>query len=233
MDDFSMEAGAPSEGSTSAPEGLSEQAKQRFAAAAAGMKAIAREEKRSKKRDSRVARTIVQFLSDERHTHLFILISRLVARDCPSIFILAVLSLISEECQSVVQEYLEEVDQQSAKESVDETMRIMKSGALDAVSNATLVEWITRLQIVLSLETVAILTKIMIDERNIDGTVLQLTTFVLQEFFESKDGGLKSLPFEKLHALTASILQTVFEPFMDSIDKKFFEKPKSKDEDDE
>lgn len=84
----------PSEGGSSAPEQLSEQAKQRFAAAAAAMQQIQREEKRSKKRDDQVAKAIVQFLGQDEHTHLFLLISRLVARDCPSIFILTILSLI-------------------------------------------------------------------------------------------------------------------------------------------
>src|SRR3989338_6586098 len=99
-----IEIGSPSEGSGKAPEQLSEEAKQRFAAAAAAMKAIQREEKRSKKRDTRVARTIIQFLNDDRYAHLFVLISRLVARDCPSIFILSVPSLINDECATVVQE---------------------------------------------------------------------------------------------------------------------------------
>ena len=70
----------PSEGGGAAPEALSEEAKQRFAAAAAGMQQIRKEEKKSKKRDSRVAKTIIQFLNDDRYTHLFVLISRLVAR---------------------------------------------------------------------------------------------------------------------------------------------------------
>jgi len=224
------ESFSPGEGASGAPEQLSEEAKQRFAAAAAAMKAIQREEKRSKKRDSRVARTIIQFLNDDRYAHLFVLISRLVARDCPSVFILSVLSLISDDCLTVVQEYLQEMGQKTERETVDESMRLMKGMEIGVRGNAALVEWITRMQMVLSLETVPILTRIMIDERNIDGTVLQLTTFVLQDFFGSEKGGQKQIPFEKLHLLSASILQTVFEPFMDSVDKKYFEKPKTAEE---
>src|SRR3989344_383470 len=92
----------PGEGGSSAPEALSEAAKQRFAAAGAALKTFQREEKKSKKRDSRVARTIIQFLNDDRYAHLFVLISRLVARDCPSIFILSLLSLLNEDSLKVV-----------------------------------------------------------------------------------------------------------------------------------
>ncbi|MBI3618955.1 hypothetical protein HY213_02885 [Candidatus Peregrinibacteria bacterium] len=227
MSDLGPESFIPGEGASGAPEQLSEEAKQRFAAAAAAMIAIQREEKRSKKRDTRVARTIIQFLNDDRYTHLFVLISRLVARDCPSIFILAILSLINDECLHLVKEYLQESAHQDAHELVvlNKDMNLVQGGKLDARSSAELIEWITRMQMVLSLETVPILTKLLVDEHNIDGTVLQLTTFVLQEFFRLEKGGGKEIPFQALHALTASILQTVFEPFIHLVEKKLLEKP--------
>lgn len=228
-----LDIGAPGEGATGAPEQLSEEAKQRFAAAAAAMIAIQREEKRSKRRDSRVARTIIQFLNDERYTHLFVLISRLVARDCPSIFILAILSLINDECYSVVIEYLQEQGQKTSKETVEENMQLLPGGAMNAETNKVLIEWITRMQMVMALDAEPILLKLMLDERNIDGTVLQLTTFVLQEFFRSEAGGKRDIPFENLHGLAASVLQTVFEPFLDAIDKKLLQKSKDADDEDD
>ncbi|MDB4978012.1 MAG: hypothetical protein JWM56_198 [Candidatus Peribacteria bacterium] len=225
MSEFGPESAAPGEGATGAPEQLSEEARQRFAAAAAAMQALKREEKKSKKRDDRVARTIIQFLSDEKYTHLFVLISRLVARDCPSIFILAILSLIHEDCQQVVHEYLAEAGSSMPADIMNQGMSLMQTSELDAEANRLLVEWITRMQMILSYETVSILTRLMLDEHNIDGTVLQLTTFVLQDFFRSARGGAKEIPFEKLHLLTASILQSIFEPFLSAIDKKLLQKP--------
>jgi len=211
-----LDVGMPDEGTGGAPEALSEDAKQRFAAAAAAMQHIRREEKKSKKRDDQVARTIIQFLGNDKYTHLFLLISRLVARDCPSIFILAILSLIDDESFKTVQEYIDEMTQKPPEETVDGETALTKTGELDAETNSTLVEWITRMQLVLSLDAEKILMKLMIDEKNIDGTVLQLTTFVLQEFFTSRK---RQAPFEKLQPLTASILQTVFEPFIGSVKK--------------
>lgn len=226
----------PGEGAGAASEGLSEEAKQRFAAAAAAMIQIQREEKRSKKRDTRVARTILQFLNDDRYAHLFILISRLVARDCPSVFILAILSLINEDCRTVVKEYLEEMQhdmEAAASDIIDDDMQIVagKSAeggtgrSLDARANRILIAWITRMQMVMSRDARKILGKLMVDPHSIDGTVLQLATFILQEFFKSKDGGGRSAQFEQLQGLTISILQTVFEPFLNLVELPKTEKP--------
>lgn len=224
-----IDIGAPGEGIAGAPEQLSEEAKQRFAAAAAAMAQIRREEKRSKKRDDQVARAILQFLSQDNYTHLFLLISRLVARDCPSIFILSIISLIDEGSYLAVQEYLQETIQKTAKEAVDENMTLLKTGTLDAETNRVLIEWITRMQMVMALDPERILMTLMIDEKNIDGTILQLSTFVLQEFF-LKQG--KATPFDKVQPLAGSILQTVFEPFVEAARKKLLES-KEKEQDEE
>jgi len=74
-----------------------------------------------------------------------------------------------------------------------------------------LAEWITRLQLTLSLESTRILSALLRDEIHMDGTVLQLSSFILQEFFRSQE---KEVPFEKLHPFTARLLQSVFEPFL-------------------
>ncbi|MBU0766592.1 hypothetical protein KKF55_02300 [Patescibacteria group bacterium] len=214
----------PDEGVGGVSEALSEEAKQRFAAAAAAMQQIKKEEKQSKKRDDQVAQVIIQFLGDEGHSHLFVLISRLVARDCPSIFILSILSLIHKESLKTVSNYLEETIKKTAEETVDEsiygehdrTMALTKTDELDVDTNRSLIEWITRMQMVLSISPEKILLRLMVDEKNIDGTVLQLTTFVLQEFFQNRG---RETPFDKIQPLTASILQTVLQPFMGSVKK--------------
>lgn len=221
MSETGYESYAPGEGESGAPEQLSEEARQRFAAAGAAMQAARREEKKSKKKDSRVAKTIVRFLNDDRYTHLFVLISRLVGRDCPSIFILAILSLIDEECQTVVREHLQEVA--PGMEAVQPSVPAVATTALGEQTNRDFLEWITRMQMVLSLEPSAILQRLMVDEHNIDGTVLQLTAFILQEYFRSERGGQKEPPFEKLHIFAANILQTVFEPFMDAVDRSLLQ----------
>ena len=221
------ESQEPGEDIGNVSEELSEEAKQRFAGAAAAAQQIKKEEKKSKKKDDQVAQVIIQFLDDKDHAHLFVLISRLVARDCPSIFILAILSLIHDASLTEVQNYLKEMTDKSAEETVDESMALMKGGELDAKSNRALIDWITRMQLVLALDSENILVRLMVDEKNIDGTVLQLTTFVLQEFFKKQK---KSTPFEKIQPLTASILQTVFEPFIAGAKKALQAKGMKNDE---
>lgn len=216
-----IESAAPGEGGAGGFEALSEDAKQRFAAAAAGMQQIKKEEKKSKKRDDQVAKAIVQFLADEDHAHLFVLISRLVARDCPSIFILAILSLIDAGCRTTVEESLKEAMITTPEPDLATAGALMKGDAISAAESHDLILWITRMQVVLSLDPEGILLKLMLDEKHVDGTVLQLTTFVLQEFFESQR---KEIPFEKLQPLTASILQTVLEPFIPSVRKLLLER---------
>lgn len=202
----------PGEGGSSAPEQLSEEAKQRFAAAARAMQQIQREEKRARKRDDQVARTIMQFLGQDEYMHLFQLIAKLVARDCPSIFILAVISLIHKGCREAVEEYLQ--DARKDIDLSDNRDMSITSANLPEDMNKILIIWISRLQLVVSLDPTTIIDKLLVDEHNLDGTILQLSSFVVNEFFSSYQ---RSIPFESLQSLTASILQTVFEPFVDTV----------------
>ena len=221
MSEFGGEIYSPGEDVSSGSENLSEEAAQRFAAAAAAIKQVRKEEKKSKKRDDQVAQAIMKFLGGSQQTQLFVLISRLVARDCPSIFILALLSLIDDDCLTVVQAHLQETVQTTAAETVDSSMELIDGGSLDTESNRDLIEWITRLQLVLSTDPENILLRLMVDDKNIDGTVLQLATFIIQSYFENHK---RTAPFEKLQSLTASILQTVFQPFIGSARKALQER---------
>lgn len=219
-----MEGFSPEEGISGAPEQLSEEARARLAANAAAIQQIRKEEKQSKKRDDQVAKAIIQFLGDDKYAHLFILISRLVGRDCPSIFILSILSLIHEGSYVEVEKYLQDTIETSDRDAVDESMKLMKTDELDAETNRILVEWITRMQLVLSVDATKILLRLLIDEKNIDGSVLQLATFVLQDFLKQQD---KNVPFDKIQPLTANILQSVFEPFMKEARKRLLEEQQS------
>ncbi len=224
-----FESFQPGEGQTAASEALSEEARQRFAAAAQQLKQIAREEKRAKRRDDRVARTIIQFLNDDKHTHLFLLISRLVARDCPSIFILSLLSLIHQPSLETVEEYVRDRHVQIELPS-SKGISLMKDGSLPPDANEKLISWISRLQLVMSIDGDSILKKLLIDAHNIDGSVLQLTTFILIEFFQSID---RAAPYEKLQPLTVNILQTILEPHIAQIEQYFLGEKNNTGNDDE
>jgi hypothetical protein len=75
-----------------------------------------------------------------------------------------------------------------------------------------------------------ILDSLLTTEKHLDGSVLQLTIFVLQEFFQGQE---KDLPYERAQPLTASILQTVFEPFLHLAKKKQLEAPEEDQEEED
>lgn len=202
-----------SEGPVGAPEELSEQALQRFSGASAAIAQIRKEEKRSKKRDSGVVGAIVQFLTDDQRRHLSTLIARLSSRNCPSAFILVLLSLINKECLKRIQEYLAEEEVKSAEKAVDDNLAITKNTVLDRETNRTLIQWLTRVQLVLSVDCENILASILLDEKNMDSTVLQLTSFILEEYFRLQ---ATPVPFERSQALAMHMLHAIFEPFISS-----------------
>ncbi|OGJ62756.1 hypothetical protein A3A67_03505 [Candidatus Peribacteria bacterium RIFCSPLOWO2_01_FULL_51_18] len=221
------ESYTPGEGAGQTKEGVSEQAREKFQQAAQQIKQILREEKKARRRDDRVAQTILQFLGEDQYAHLFQLIARLAARDCPSIFILAVLSLIHRGSHEAVEEYIAE-NKISIKDPAD-SAALFKGGKLPPEIKKTLLLWIQRLQLIMSIYAEKILLKLMVDESNIDGAVLQLTTFVLVDFFESEK---LPIPYQELQPLTIKILQDVIEPHLPRIEQ-YFKKPVEEDKDDE
>ncbi|MBI1934498.1 hypothetical protein HYS30_02420 [Candidatus Peregrinibacteria bacterium] len=205
------ESFAPGEGGSGVTEELSEEAKQRFAAAGAALQQIYREEKKAKRRDRGVAEVILQFLNDDQRTHLSALIANLCAKNCPSPFLLALLSLISDTCRTVIQEYLHEAEEKASGSTVAPETALTAHRSLDQETNRTLIEWITRLQIVLSLEHAAILPSIRQTDGTIDLSLLQLTTFIIQEFFGTKG---KQAEYERIRQFGTGILHMILEPFL-------------------
>ena len=203
------ESWSPDEGGGGSQEGVSEAAREQARAASqAQAKAQQQQEARSKKRDDNVARAILQFLTDEQRAHLSTLIARLVARDCPSSFLLAVLSLINDQCLQEIRDYLQERREETDETAVEKSVEIAKQAGLQAAGQP-MIEWMARIDVVLSLDREAILKAIVIEGTSVDGTVLQLTTFVLEEYLR-KTG--KAPAFEDIQGLAVGILQSLLEP---------------------
>lgn len=231
MQDFrGLESFTPGEGAASASEQLSEAAKERFAQSQQQTKQSAKDEKKARKRDDKVAETIRQFMADEKYSHLFQLMSRLSARDCPSIFILAILSLMHEESLVTVEEYIAEQKMMIVKPDVSTLGAHEQKLPLELQEKLLL--WSSRLELVLSKDAERILSRLMVDQQNIDGTVLQFTTFVLVDFFELVD---LPIPYDDLQPLTIKILQNLLEPHMEMMEKHFqkIKKEANPSEDDE
>lgn len=207
-----LESFAPGEGQGVTPEALSEEAKQRFAAAGAALQNIAKEEKKAKRKDTGIADAILHFLNDDQKTHFSVLISRMAARNCPSIFLLSLLSLINDNCLRATLEYLQEKEEETeAAEEIAKGTQLLAPGTLSAKSNQSLVEWMTRLQVILAYEHTGILKAIQLDDSSLDTTLLQLTTFIMQDFFEAMQ---KPIDYDTASPLCANLLQILFEPYL-------------------
>lgn len=219
------ESGSPDEGGGSASESVSEQAREQSRAASqAAAKAQAQQEAKAKKRDDKVAAAILQFLTDDQRIHLSTLIARLVARDCPSSFLLALLSLINEQCMQEVRQYLQDRSEETDAGAVEKSVEIARQGGLQQAGQP-LIEWIARLDMVLSLDREAILKAIVLEGASVDGTVLQLTTFVLEEHLKSTG---RDAAFEDVQGLAVGILQSLLEPHVLALQRQLEEQQAQK-----
>jgi cytochrome c553 len=216
MDEFGgLDTGAPDEGIGGAQEAASESASQRFAASQAAAKAQQSDERKAKKRDTSVAQTILQFLTDAQRAHLATLIARLVARDCPSPFLLAVLSLINRDCTAALQEYLRDTLEQEADAAMsNRRVLIQRASGLTGEAAQELTAWMSRMELALALNPDVIIRSLLVDAGTFDTTLLQLTSFVLEEFLKLHG---KSAPFEQLQKLAAATLQSIFAPHVEGL----------------
>lgn len=221
------EGWAPGEEQSGVSEAAREQAAQRFAASQQAAAQQQKDEKKAKKRDDGVAQVILQFLNDAQKTNLATLIARLVARDCPSPFILAVLSLINDKCAETVEEYLKERNIDLSGGSIDQSI-IPANTALTVEANERMARWMMRMDVTLQMTPDAILNALIVDEQNIDGTILQLSSFVLQTFLEEHG---RNPEFEQIQQLSAGILQSLFTPYMHARMERRL-RDKDEDEDD-
>lgn len=224
-----LDIGMPDEGTGGVSEQAREEARQRFAASQQAAAQQQKEERKAKKRDDNVAQVILQFLTDTQKTHLATLISRLVALNCPSPFLLATLSLINDRCKQAVNDYLTEKQIDPASASVDHSI-IPANSALTEMANEQLAQWIMRMELTMRIDEDAVLNALVVDDHNIDGTILQLTTFVLQEFLTAHE---KNVPFENLQQLSVGILQSLFQPAMNARMERQLSEAQNQGEDEE
>ncbi len=204
MSDFeSFGSLAPDEGEGGGIEELSEEAKQRFAGAHAKTKAARKKEQKSRKRDSQVAGAIGKFMKDNTTSYLAVLLARLIERNCPAEVILALLSLIDEESLKEVTLFLQQDD-------IDTTAQPTQD-FIEGIDNAALLDWIVRLQLVLSVEPERTINNLMTDATSLDGTMLHATSYILKAFLKTQG---KAADQDMLDQLTSTLLQVAFNPFI-------------------
>lgn len=206
FDEFGGESFSPSEDGGNASEGVSEEARQRFTAQAQGAAQARAQTQKQMKRDASVADAIIAFLSDKQRQHLATLISRIVARNCPSPFLLAILSLINRQC---LEQYLAFAKENALPDTAQ--TRELTLPNLPDEQTQELGDWVVRIEQALASDPQRTIQSLLEDADNFDPTLLQLTTFVLEEFLLMH---AKDAPFEKLQPVAAMILQSVFTPYL-------------------
>lgn len=167
---------APGEDGGSAGEALSEEARARFQGQAAAAAAVRKEETTAKKRDDGVAGAIMQFLTDAQRKHLATLIAAVVARDCPSPFLLALLSLINADCLARAEEYFREIPDTLPGDAPALPDIPGQEAAREAAA------WTRRMQRVLQRDPAPVLAALRTPEGPLDASLLQLAAAIVQEF---------------------------------------------------
>jgi hypothetical protein len=224
----SIDFGDAQGGVSSSAEGLSEEAVARLQANAAAIAAIRKQEKQTKKGDDAVVSLLLQFLNDAHYSHLFTLIARLIARNCPSIFILSIIALVHTLAAEEVERVLDRHFATETRKGITETAL---SQMQDLIVNERIVEWLTSVQMILSLNPDGIIRSLLLDEKNIDGSVLQLTAFIMADYFALQQ---KAVTYEQVQPVAMQLLQSILAPYISAIQKSILEqKTKSNDEDED
>jgi hypothetical protein len=171
-----------SEGADGASEGgaeVSQEAVERFREQARKAAAQAKQDKKSeqkkKKQDDVLIQIILQFLKNPKYSGFFLLLSRVLEKNVPSDFILALLSLI----------HKESADALNAKNLVIKKSPTQTSQFPPEIAKP-LENWNTIIFSVASGEPHRVLETIVDHEWNIDNNLIQLFSLVLKEFFTFK-----------------------------------------------
>jgi len=175
-----------------------EKFQERYRQAQTQIKQIKREEKRKKQDDNSLASIIVQFLGEKNHTELFVLISQLIAKNVPSDFILAILSLIHNASAHIV-------DQKFA-ETILKIQAPSTKGAFRQGENE-IQQWIKRIFSTATPQPHKILETCLDKDWQLHTALIQLTSFVLREFLENKHE--KEINFENLRNFCKTFLKNL------------------------
>lgn len=182
-----QEAGAGvSEGVGEVSEQFSEQMRKDQAA----LKALYTEEKKTKKKDVAVAGSIAKFLQDPAYEHIAFLVAKLVSFDTPADFILGILALIDQESKETLLAKFDEagiVPAQKGTYKIDlEEHGDMDKKLSDDVKSE-IDEWIYHIYQIGTLKPGKVLQAVVNEEGDINLSLTQLASFVMEEFLKKND----------------------------------------------
>lgn len=176
-----------------------EQFKERARKTAAQAKKDKKTEGKRKDEEAVLVDVILQFLKNKKYAQFFLLLSRLLQKNVPSYFILAVLALIHKESASIL----------DAKNIVIKKAPPQTTNFPPEISRP-LSSWNTLIFSVASAQPHRVLETVLDQDWNIDPNLVQFFSLVLQEFFvfkkfETPTGNIYSFSQTFLQGLTLSL----------------------------
>jgi len=196
-EDFELFGGAP--GGKEKVQESDEHFQERYRQAQSQIKQIKKDESKHKRNDNQLAKVIVRFLGQKNHTSLFLLISKLIAADVPSDLILAVISLIDNDCADLIAVKVAEgnLQIQSAK---------VATAAISKSNQERVAQWGAVIGAVAFSRPVRNFQAIVDQEQKIRLPLLQLTAFVLREFLENFG---ENVNFENVKSFCMSLWHSI------------------------
>jgi len=170
------------------------------------MQQLQREEGQVKAYDFSLAAIIVQFLAQPQNTDLFLLVSRVVALNLPSEFIIAILSLVDAKAHKVVEGYL--AHRKAHLHSALALRNEAHFSVLTPDQKMDIENWIRNMEDVALRNAERILETIFVPspERQIYPPLVQLATFILRNYLTSRR---ISIAYEDLRVFMERVLKEV------------------------
>lgn len=221
LDEFGLEGGESGGLSSEAVEKLSEQLREN----AAAVKAMRQQEGKQRDKDNKLVAILMKFVKSNQNSVLVELIVRLLNENVPASFILAIILLAYEEIQKELGVNLSlpegfQFDKKLLNAGNNNYQSLQKSEEnseefiLTAEKKLILKMW-TESVINASLENpYKILRTIKDNEGNIKSSAIQLTAFIIRDFFEKDFKG--SIDFEMIHGFA----QLTMKQILHEVDKR-------------
>ena len=209
-------------GSEGIDQAAFEKFKERMKAAAAQIKALQASEQRQKKNEDELIKILIKFIKSGQKKELLALILKLLDRNIPAVFILSLILIANKDVQNDMKIVLMPQDQSQNTlpgEQSDPTNTILQSDdpisemltTNDAVGVSPAIKqeiatWLKVIEEKLN-ENPARIIRTTIEDGQICVPAIQLTSFCLREFLQSK--GVES-NYEKLREFISFVLQNMF-----------------------
>ena len=154
------------------------------------MQQLQKDEGQAKGYDLALASIIVRFLSQPQNTDLFLLISRVVALNLPSEFIIAILSLVDSKARQVVTGFLAEGKKHGAHHDPHSALAIRHEAKFETLSpelKKEIESWVAAMAEVAGRTPERVLEAILLPghDKRIAPVPVQLSAFILRNYLAS------------------------------------------------